>query len=295
MSKLISLVLVAISGITLYFHFSSLIEPKNIPEQLKEKDKMVVLKEEDNTTEKMKLEEYLIGVVACEMPVLYGSEALKSQAIASRTYALVKSNKNLALAKTTDDQCFMTDDEMKNKWGDKYLEYKQVVIDAVNDTKGSVITKDKELLTTFYFSTSNGYTESSEDVFNRSGIESVESLWDKNSNNYIRETKFTKSELESILGIFNNIEIKKRNDTHHVELVSVDNKEYTGIEFRHKLNLRSTDFEISINNQEYTFTTYGYGHGVGMSQYGASYMAKNGYSYEDILKYYYGDIEFVKI
>ena len=294
MSKFISLVLVAISGITLYFYFSSLIEPKNNQEPIKEKDKMVVLKE-DNTTEKMELEEYLVGVVACEMPVLYGPEALKTQAIASRTYAVVKSNKNLALAKTTDDQCFITDDEMKNKWGEKYSEYKQVVIDAVNDTKGTVITKDKELLTTFYFSTSNGYTESSEDVFNRSGIESVESLWDKNSNNYIRETKFTKSELESILGIFNNIEIKKRNDTHHVELVSVDNKEYTGIEFRHKLNLRSTDFEISINNQEYTFTTYGYGHGVGMSQYGASYMAKNGYSYEDILKYYYGNIEFVKI
>lgn len=294
MSKFISLVLVAISGVTLYFYFSSIIEPKDTKKTIKEKDKMVVLKE-DNTTEKMELEEYLVGVVACEMPVLYGSEALKTQAIASRTYAVVKSNKNLALAKTTDDQCFITDDEMKNKWEDKYLEYKQVVIDAVNDTKGVVITKDKELLTTFYFSTSNGYTESSEDVFNRSGIESVESLWDKNSNNYIRETKFTKSELESILGKFNTIEIKKRNDTHHVELVRVDTKEYTGIEFRHKLNLRSTDFEISINNQEYTFTTYGYGHGVGMSQYGASYMAKNGYSYEDILKYYYGNIEFVKI
>lgn len=294
MSKLISLILVAISGITLYFYFSSIIEPKNIQEQIKEKDKMVVLKE-DNTTEKMELEEYLVGVVACEMPVLYGSEALKSQAIASRTYAVVKSNKNLALAKTTDDQCFITDDEMKNKWGDKYSEYKQVVIDAVNDTKGTVITKDKELLTTFYFSTSNGYTEDSMTVFNRSGIEGVESSWDKNSNNYKKEVILTHEYLESILGKFNTIEILKRNNTHHVELVRVDNKEYTGIEFRYKLNLRSTDFEISINNQEYTFTTYGYGHGVGMSQYGASYMAKNGYSYEDILKYYYGNIEFVKI
>lgn len=294
MSKLISLVLVAISGITLYFYFSSIIEPKNIQEQIKEKDKMVVLKE-DNTTEKMELEEYLVGIVACEMPVLYGSEALKTQAIASRTYAVVKSNKNLALAKTTDDQCFITEDEMKNKWGEKYSEYKQVVVDAVNDTKGLVVTKDNELLTTFYFSTSNGYTEDSMAVFNRNGIEGVETLWDKESNNYKREITYTKEYLESILGKFNTIEILKRNNTHHVELVSVDNKEYTGIEFRHKLNLRSTDFEISINNQEYTFTTYGYGHGVGMSQYGASYMAKNGYNYEEILKYYYGDIELIKI
>lgn len=293
MSKFISLILVLISGITLYFYFSSLIEPKK-NEQISEKDKMVILKEEDST-EKMELENYLVGVVACEMPVLYGLEALKTQAIASRTYAVYKTNNNLALAKTTDDQCFITDEEMKDKWGNKYLEYKSVVEEAVNSTEGTIINKNNELLVTFYFSTSNGYTENSEDVFNRSGIESVESLWDKNSNNYIRETKFTKSELESILGKFNTIEIKKRNNTHHVELVRVDNKEYTGIEFRHKLNLRSTDFEISINNQEYTFTTYGYGHGVGMSQYGASYMAKNGYSYEDILKYYYGNIEFVKI
>ena len=87
----------------------------------------------------------------------------------------------------------------------------------------------------------------------------------------------------------------KRNNTNHVELVKVDNKEYTGIEFRKKLNLRSTDFEITINNDEYIFTTYGYGHGVGMSQYGASYLAKQGYNYEEILKYYYGNIEFIKI
>lgn len=294
MSKFISLVLIAISGITLYFYFSSLIEQKENIKPIKEQEKLVVLKNED-TTEKMELEEYLVGVVACEMPVLYGEVALKTQAIASRTYAVIKSNNNVALAKTTDDQCFIDDEEMKNKWGDKYSEYKKIVVDAVKDTKGIVITKDNQLLTTFYFSTSNGYTEDSMEVFNRSGIESVESSWDKNSNNYKKEVSFNKEYLESILGKFNTIEILKRNDTHHVELVRVDNKEYTGIEFRKKLNLRSTDFEISINNDEYTFTTYGYGHGVGMSQYGASYMAKKGYTYEEILKYYYGNIEFEKI
>ena len=294
MSKLISLVLIAISGITLYFYFGSLIKPQNIKEYTKEKDNMVVLKEDDST-EKMELEKYLVGVVACEMPVLYGSEALKTQAIASRTYAVYKSNNNLGLAKTTDDQCFITDEVMKEKWGSKYLEYKSIVEDAVNDTKGTIITKDDKVLVTFYFSTSNGYTEDSIAVFKTNGIEGVSSSWDKNSNNYKREIIYNKEYLESILGKFKKIEIVKRNDTHHVELVKVDSKEYTGIEFRKKLNLRSTDFEIAKNNDEYTFTTYGYGHGVGMSQYGASYMAKNGYNYEEILKYYYGNIEFVKI
>ena len=166
----------------------------------------VVLKNED-TTEKMELEEYLVGVVACEMPVLYGSVALKSQAIASRTYAVKKTNNNISLAKTTDDQCYIDDEEMKNKWKDKYSEYRQIVVDAVNDTKGIVITKDDQLLTTFYFSTSNGYTEDSMDVFNYNGVESVESSWDKNSSNYKREVVFKKEYLESILGSFKKIEI----------------------------------------------------------------------------------------
>ncbi len=295
MSKFISVILIAISGITLYFYFDSIIAvPKTTDSLTKEKDKVVVLKTEDST-EKMELEKYLVGVVACEMPVLYGSEALKTQAIASRTYAVYKSNNNLSIATTTDDQCYISDDVMKEKWGNKYEEYKAIVERAVNDTKGTIITKDDKVLVTFYFSTSNGYTEDSMSVFKTAGIEGVSSSWDKNSNNYKREVTYSKVHLESILGKFSKIEIVKRNNTHHVELVKVDTHEYTGIEFRKKLNLRSTDFEITKNNDEYTFTTYGYGHGVGMSQYGASYMAKNGYNYEEILKYYYGNIEFAKI
>ena len=294
MSRFISFILIAISGTTLYFYFGSIIKPQMVSNIPKEKDKMVVLKTED-ATEKMELEKYLVGVVACEMPVLYGGEALKAQAIASRTYAIYKSNNNLSLAKTTDDQCFITDEEMKEKWGSKYEEYRSIVEDAVNDTKGTIITKDDKVLVSFYFSTSNGYTEDSMAVFKTEGINGVSSSWDKNSNNYKREVTYKKEYLESILGKFNDIDIIKRNNTHHVELVKVDNKEYTGVEFRKKLSLRSTDFEISKNNNEYIFTTYGYGHGVGMSQYGASYMAKNGYNYEEILKYYYGNIEFAKI
>lgn len=296
MSKFISIILISLSCITLYFYFGSLVKPKiNKPITItKEKTNLVVLKNEDST-EKMELEKYLVGVVACEMPVLYGSEALKTQAIASRTYAVYKSNNNLSLAKTTDDQCFITDAEMKEKWGTKYDEYKKIVEDAVNDTRGTIITKDDKVLVTFYFSTSNGYTEDSMSVFKTAGIQSVPSSWDKESNNYRRDITINKDDLENLLGKFNNIKIVKRNNTHHVEIVKVDSKEYTGIEFRKKLNLRSTDFEITKNGDQYTFTTYGYGHGVGMSQYGASHLAKNGYNYEDILKYYYGNIEFVKL
>jgi stage II sporulation protein D len=234
-------------------------------------------------------EDYLVSVVACEMPVLYGIEALKAQAIASRTYAMYKTTL------TNDDQCTISDEELRNRWQDKYDEYKSIVIEAVNSTNNIVITKEGKMFLTYYFSTSNGYTENSLTVFNQSGIESVNSEWDKNSNNYKKTITYTKSELVDILGTFNEIKIVSRNNTNHVEKVLVDNQEYTGIEFRKLLNLRSTDFEINTNNDEYVITTYGYGHGVGMSQYGAYYLSTIGYTYEEILKYYYGDIELIKI
>lgn len=290
MSKFLSMILLTISATTLTFYFKGVIN-----EQPTDNKKTVVIKHEDNSTEKAKLEEYLIGVVACEMPALYGEEALKAQAIASRTYAVYKSNRNLSLASTTDDQCYMTQEELKKRWGEDYDKYYGYIKNAVKSTENIILTKDNKEFITFYFSTSNGHTEDSMAVFNQTGITGVSSLWDKESNNYKREITMTKKDLVSILGNFNNIEIISRNNTNHVTKVNVDDKEYSGVKFRSLLGLRSTDFEITTENDNYIFTTYGYGHGVGMSQYGASYLAKNGKNYEEILKYYYGDIEFAKL
>ncbi len=143
----------------------------------------------------------------------------------------------------------------------------------------------------FYFSTSNGYTESSLTVFKEGNLESVSSPWDKENKNYEVTTSFEKSMLEELLGFFNSINVGKRNATNHVEEVIIDNKTVSGIEFRKLLNLRSTDFEISEKNGFYEITTRGYGHGVGMSQFGANMLAKENKTYEEILKYYYGNIE----
>lgn len=239
------------------------------------------------------LEEYLIGVVACEMPALYEVDALKAQAIAARTYALYQTeilNKNL----TNDDQCHIDEDDMEAKWGSDYETYYNKIKEVVYDTASIVMKKENELFKSFYFSTSNGYTEDSMTVFNEYNLTSVESKWDKNSKDYKVTKTITKDELEKLLGNFTEIKINSRSETNHVESVSVDNKEYTGIEFRKLLNLRSTDFEITTNNNEISITTYGYGHGVGMSQYGANELAKMGKNYEYILKYYYGDLELIK-
>lgn len=238
---------------------------------------------------KVNLDDYIIGVVACEMPALYNDEALKAQAIASRTYALYKQDLN------EDDQCYITKEEMKEKWGNEYELYYNKLKTIVLSTSNKVMHKNNKLFKSFYFSTSNGYTEDSMSVFKEENIKSVESLWDKESKDYSKTTTYTYDELTKLLGNFKEIVINKRNNTNHITSIFVDNKEYTGVEFRNKLKLRSTDFQIFIKDNIYTFQTYGYGHDVGMSQYGANYLAKQGYDYEYILKYYYGDIEIVNI
>lgn len=246
---------------------------------------------EINTDEE--LEKYLVGVVACEMPALYETEALKAQAITSRTYALYqRDEKNVSL--TNQDQCIKTEEELKETWKDNYDEYYNRIQNAVNDTKGTVMKKDDKLFKSFYFSTSNGFTEDSITVFKEGNISSVSSPWDKENKKYEVVVYFEKEKLSEVLGEFKNIEITKRNTTNHVEEVKVDDKIYSGIEFRKLLNLRSTDFEINRVNDTYEIKTRGYGHGVGMSQFGANMLAKDSKTYEEILKYYYGDIELKK-
>ena len=253
----------------------------------------IIYKRQDK--ESLKIEEYLIGVVACEMPASFHEEALKAQAVSARTYLYNELSKDLNKQLTDDDQCFNTVDEMKNKWKDEYEKYYEKISNAVKNTKDLVMKKDGNLFKSYYFSTSNGYTESSLSVFNEQLLDSVASEWDKYANNYEVNTTFNRSSLEKILGSFSKIEIISRNNTNHVLEVKVDDKTYTGIEFRKLLSLRSTDFTIKQDNDNYIITTKGYGHGVGMSQYGANYLANNNYNYQEILEYYYQNIEIVKI
>lgn len=271
-----------ISGITgiLYQYFNKLLV----------NDNYITINNNDNNYN-IELEKYIIGVVACEMPALYEEEALKAQSIASRTYALYKSNNNYKLLTTTSDQCYIDETQMKEKWGADFEKYYKKIKNIVMSTKGMVMHKNDELFKSFYFSTSNGYTESSQTVFKESNLISVESPWDIDTKNYYKEVTYNKQELINILGDFENIKITSRSKTNHVEYVEVDNKKYTGIEFRKLLNLRSTDFEIEVKDDKYTIKTYGYGHGVGMSQTGANELAKQGKDYKYILNYYYNGIE----
>lgn len=243
------------------------------------------------------LENYVIGVVAGEMPALFQDEALKAQAVAARSYVLSKEKDgNYVVSASTSDQVFLTSYEMKEKWQNDYDEYYNKILNAVKKTSGEVLTKDNKILKAFYFSMSNGYTENSKDVFGEDLTQSVESPFEISLSNFEIVKEFSKSELLEKLGVDNlNIENQQISETKHTSSIIIGGKEFSGIEVRKLLNLRSTDFEIKQVGENFNIITRGYGHGVGMSQYGANELAKSGKSYKEILAYYYKNTKLVNL
>ena len=247
----------------------------------------------------LSLDDYITGVVSGEMPALFNKETLKAQAVASRSYALSRvKDSTVNITSTINDQVFLTYKEMKDKWKDDFNTFYYSLKDIVKETNNEVMYKDNNILKAYYFSMSNGFTEDSSTVFNETGLTSKKSTWDNPSiTNFIYEKKISKNEFKNKLNInTNNIFIDniKRNKTGRVDTLDINNITYTGIEIRKLLSLRSTDFDIKEDESGFIITTKGYGHGVGMSQYGANGMAKEGYNYKEILKHYYGDVEISK-
>jgi len=251
---------------------------------------MVTVYRSNGTVITLSLDEYLIGVVGGEMPASFNSEALKAQAIVARTYALNRIKEGKTLTDTVSTQVYRDNTQLKNTWGSSYNTYYSKIKNAVEGTKNMVLTYNGQYIDAVYHSTSNGYTVDAVDVWGKDipYLKSVSSSYDLNASSYLRETTKELSTLSSILGLpIDTIQITKK-DTHgRVQEVSVNDKVYSGVEFRNLLGLRSTDFDISINNGKVTFVTKGFGHGVGMSQYGANGMANAGYNYKDILLHYY--------
>ncbi len=246
----------------------------------------------------IELEEYLIGVVASEMPASFHIEALKAQAIAARTYALKAIENGTRLTDTVSTQVYKDNNELKKTWGSSFNTYYNKVKSAVDATSGLVMTYNNTLINAYYHSTSNGYTEDSTAVFGSYPyLKSVESSVDKNVSSYLRTITMTYEDISNKLGVpvtsLSSINIE-RNNSERVDKIIIDNHIYGGVEFRTKLGLRSTDFDITLNENNITVTTRGFGHGVGMSQYGANEYAKIGLNYEQILKHYYTGITIKK-
>ena len=270
---------------------------------LEKKDKELTVKVLiNNEVKTLNLEDYIIGVVAGEMPASFEIEALKAQSVASRTYALFKknnSNGNYDLTDDTNSQVYIDNEAMKAKWKENYDLYHDKIKKAVLSTKGEVLTKDNQIIKAYYFSMSNGNTLDAKEVFKEEDyLKSVDSIYDNEQiNNYKVTTNISKEEFKTKLGInCDPIIIKDiiKNESNYINTIDICNKTFSGIEIRKLLNLRSASFDIEVNN-DIEITTYGYGHGVGMSQYGANGYAKNGYDYKKILKHYYTNVEITSI
>lgn len=252
------------------------------------------------------LEEYIVGVLAGEMPIYFEKEAFKAQAVAARSYALkrIEYNKDndYDVVDSVMNQVYLDNDYLKDAWQDEYDSNIAKLREAVNETSLEYLSYDDKVIDALFFSTSNGYTEDANLVFDISlpYLKSVKSSWDEKTSSIFRSTLsysladfYDKLSLEYSDNL--DIKIERRSDTNRVITLSINNKEFTGKELYNKLSLRSTDFSIRRDGNMVIFDMVGYGHGVGMSQYGAEGMALEGYGYMDILKYYYNGTMIKKI
>ncbi|MFD0957879.1 stage II sporulation protein D [Paenibacillus chungangensis] len=257
--------------------------------------------------ERVGLEQYVQGVLAGEMPASFELEALKAQAIAARTYMMRRlllsdrsgmEGKRGDVTDSVQHQVYLSPEDMEAKWPEEEREDNfRKLKRAVDETKGQLLMYQGEPVQAFYFSTSNGYTENSEDYWGSEipYLRSVASPWDEAiSPRYETEISLSLKDFYRKLSISGkaastklNMKVVERTEGNRILEVAINGKSFTGRELREKLELNSTAFQWRVDGDRIAIKTYGFGHGVGMSQWGANGMAMQGRTAEDILQHYY--------
>lgn len=272
---------------------------------------------ETGEIEEVNLEDYICGVVSNEMPANFEKEALKAQAVTARTYLASKKlnrctlHEGIDICDSTHCQVYTSKQKRLEKWDADYAnEYWNKIKEAVDETSGQVLSYEGELvLYPQFFSTSSGQTENSEDVYlgEIPYLRSVASTGEESAPKYTSDKTLKISDFVYLLNsnftnlnvtvenIKNNFNIKSSSAAGGVIKLNINNVEIRGVDFRKALSLNSTNFTYEFNGDYITFHCKGYGHGVGMSQWGANAMAKNGSNYEEILKHYYTGVEITSL
>lgn len=269
----------------------------------------------------MPLEQYVAGVVAAEMPVKFDEEALKAQAITARTYAVAKMfafggkgcsrNPGADVCSEIHCQAWISKEDRFKYWKpEEAVSNWNKIITAVNDTKDMIISYQGKLATGVkYFSTSDGKTENSLYAFGYAEpyLVSVDSPNEEESPNYKSQVILNKNEFTermkklspdiklNISKLDSEIKIIQYTDGGRVKSIKIGDKTFSGVDIRWAMNLKSADFSIAIDKGNVTFDVKGFGHGVGMSQWGANEMGKRGFKYYDIIKHYFKGTEIMKI
>ena len=272
-----------------------------------------VLDESDNKIIKISDREFLYGVVASEMPALFEEEALKAQAVASYTYFCRERNKFRKSNPSNTDYEFTVNtskwinyipkEQMQLKWGENFEKYYNKIKKCVDSVFPEVIEEENgELILAAYHAISSGKTEQCKDVFggDLKYLTNVESPGDKLVPNYETLVEISVDEFKkALLNEIKESEIKEnpkewlgdytRSDGGMIKEINIFSKTFKGSDIRKIFGLRSSDFDLNYNSEtdKFIFTVRGYGHGVGMSQHGAQYMAKQSANYKEILSWYY--------
>ena len=256
----------------------------------------------DGTVQSMDLEEYLVGVVLAEMPASFEGEALKAQAVAARTYAVkAKTNgKHEGGTICTDSQCcqaYISEIAYLGNGGTELGIEK--VRGAVSATRGQVLTYNGELIEATYFACSGGSTEDAQAVWGADFpyLKAVPSPGEEGAEYYRDTVIIPKDRVEMLLGLELSenpaqwLGIIKRTPGSGIATIEIGGRIFKGTEIRTLLGLRSTAMTITADDRGLVIETRGWGHRVGMSQYGADAMAVGGSTYDEILSHYYTGTE----
>ncbi|MDI6618054.1 MAG: stage II sporulation protein D [Clostridiales bacterium] len=297
------------------------IDPESVDEENNEAqdDRILMINvymTKNNKIVSMPFEEYVKGVVAAEMPAAFEMEALKAQAVAARTYALSRlkefGGSGCELHKGADIctdfthcQAYAEKGDMVPAWGKDTDYYWDKISRAVEDTKGEVAMYEDLLIDPVFHAISGGKTENSEDVWRNSipYLRSVDSPYEEEASKFKTTVEYSRRDFVNILK--RNVQGLKINENKlssevkiidytvggRVRNIKVGNKVISGRDFQTYMGLNSNNFVFEFNGDTIKIIVTGYGHGVGMSQYGANGLAKHGYTYVDILKHYYQGIE----
>ena len=277
----------------------------NDDNQQQKDDTITVFLSSQNQNVEMDMFEYICGSVAAEMPLAYHEEALKAQAVTCYTNALrlklntEKTNNADISDNTAIHQGYINEAERRAKWGNDFEKYESKLKNVVNSVKNQAIYYNEQLIVAAFFAISCGKTESSGNLWSESVpyLTSVESQGDCLSPQYATSVSFSLDEFVSkmkntkaefnINSLTNAVAITKISPTGTVLKAEINGNSYTGEEIRSIFSLRSPVFTVNSTDSAITFNVLGYGHGIGMSQYGADYFARQGYTYKDILMHYY--------
>ena len=263
------------------------------------------VKGSDGQVTEMDLNQYLWGVVAAEMPASFSQEALKAQAVAARTYALNKgpSFNHPDADLCTDSACcqaWIARDKAQGNWGDKAAEYTNKITTAVAETGNQVILYQGQLIDAVFHSSSSAATQDAVEVWGNSVpyLQSVDSPEGEGVPNYESQVTLTTQEFkDAFLKAQPTASLEgdpaswvgtiERTQSGSVHAITIGGVTVSGAQARQIFSLRSASFDVSLSGDTFTFSVTGFGHGVGMSQYGADAMAEEGKGYVEILQHYY--------